>query len=410
MSTPEESYRALVQQYRHSGSLSADEREALETNRMLLRLLPDQARAIEQDVMHQAAEADKLESPEQRDWPASPSATASELAPSKPASHRAVARSQPRRLRSEPPASAERQVIPEVPASIISTILAPQAILQSPDTASRREKYKQVLREAYLNDPLLTTEIRAELNKLAQILGLTQSDAAAVEDELSEEFVRSQPPALASEDIATVAAATAANSGLPAYDPSLSNSFEALVAQLGKAAYEAADQQTHDILLKVIQPVQSWLDVTALREFPKTELDRAAIQAIDRLWSQSSAYRFGFGRQLALYGKLSDDALQQDQAKQIEQALLFSQKVDWWIEPLKFYKFYAQLNYSPSAEYGHLPAYWFWQLPRSEALKLGNLGLAAERGGCRVDALTLPEFMAMLRRCGIKPEGIKPAE
>jgi GUN4-like len=402
MSTPEESYRALVQQYLKNGTLSAEAREALENNRLMLRLLPDQAQAIEQELLRPAAQLeiagstpDSLPKPRQM----------RSVSRSESRSERESPDAQPSDLGSRPGADPPDIATAAFKHKVEPTIIAPY----SADYPTRRDEYKEVLRRAYLED-MLTPEVRAELSKLAQALGLSQNDEAAIEDELNVEFVRGNSTAGANGTVAMEIKPV--EPGLieppPAYDQTLQASFETLEQNLKNRRYEAADQQTHDILLKVVRPAESWLDVAALSKAPQSDSDRAAIQAIDRLWREHSTYenstqKFGFGRQLAIYGKVSDELLQPDQAEQIHQALLFSQKVDWWIEPLKFYKFYFQLNFTSAAEYGHLPAYWFWQLPRRRAFELGGFGILPERGGCRVDASTLPEFMRMLRRSGIKP-------
>ncbi len=395
MSTPEESYRSLVQQYAENGQLSTDAQEALETNRMLLRLLPDQAKAIEQELLKQAskhtASADPIPDPASQPQPIQPPV--------------------PARALSNPPRGSSHQPAPK-PADLDQT--QPTTItLHSDDYPTRREQYKQVLRRAYMEN-ILTPEIRAELGRLAQALGLKQGEEAAIANEITEEFAHGNLPNL------TVAAPSPLDPSAveqkieqkieqkPAYSDSLKDLFETLEQNLQHRRYPVADQLTHDILLKVVQPEQSWLDLTAISSFSPNASDTAAMQEIDRLWNEHSQQKFGFGRQLNIYGQISDP-LKRDLAADLAQAEQFSQAVDWWIAALGFYKFYAQLDLESDAATddlvaaGHLPAYWFWQLPRRKAFDLGNFGLRSERGGCRVDAATLPAFMRMLRRCGIKP-------
>lgn len=388
MSKPEASYRALVQQYLKNGKLSEDARDALEIDRMTLRLLPDQATAIEQEVMLPASQVAPVPTP----VPTEPIAvSARDPAPdrdpdlSSPESQGSTDKPQPPQpgLRFEPP--------------VPPTLIAPR----SADYQSNRARYKRMMRQAYEAEGMLTSEVRADLTKFAQELGLEPSDEAAIEDELSEEFAHGIVGSAAAPAAETLTI-TASEKSDPAYEDSLKENFDRLEQNLKGGRYQAADKITSEILLAVIRPAQD-LDAVALDSFSATESDRAAVQAIDRCWSQNSAQKFGFSRQLAIYGRVSEDGLEQDRAESLEKARQFSQTVDWWIEPLKFYKFYFQLDFTAAAAGGHLPADWFWQLSRPKAFGLGNLGLLAERGGCRIDAYTLPAFMNMLYRCGVKP-------
>ncbi|NJO79867.1 MAG: hypothetical protein HC827_16045 [Cyanobacteria bacterium RM1_2_2] len=169
-----------------------------------------------------------------------------------------------------------------------------------------------------------------------------------------------------------------------------------------------ADSVTLEILLKVIRPAQDWLDESALKNFsaPSTH-DKNAIQEIDRLWNDYSDGKFGFSQQLRLYGFVevppNDIDLDKERREHRLLALAFGRSTQWWIDGLEFFKYYNQLDFTAEAPAGHLPALWFWRIPRSKAFQYGGLGLLKERGGCRVDAYTLPAFMYMLKKCGIKP-------
>ena len=362
MSTPEESYRALVQQYLSNGELSAEAREALGIDRMTLRLLPDDAEAIEQEVRGQA------------------SGQATLVPPAPQETIEALLSDIDQKL---PPAS-ERQ---------------PDALIQRPDAnryiaqpdSNRVNAPDPPTTIAPTSAETLSPEIRANIERLAKELDLNQtaSDPKSSEPEPIEPVEPVEPA--------------------PTYDAKLKEFFDALEQNLKNKQYEAADKLTSDILLEVIQPAQGWLDAAALVDFSPQNSDKAAIQKIDQLWRDNSSKKFGFRQQLALYGEVSDAQIGQNRADDLKKAQDFSQNAGWWIKALKFYKFYAQLDFTPAEkgkstekEFVQLPAHWFWQLPRSKALQLGNLGFFAERGGCRVDAFTLPEFMRMLHRCGIK--------
>jgi hypothetical protein len=403
MSTPKESYRALVQQYHNNGELSADARKALEIDRMTLRLLLDEVEEIEQDVLGQAPNPAQSELS-----PPAPAPKPEQMLPisgSDSKSPHAQTHSSPR----------EPDVLP-----LHSGAFEPQSppittASRPPDYQSNRERYKQLVQQSYAAAGMLTSEATADLNRLAKAWGLDQNDEAKVVAEVVAAIAHSRLP------IAELAASspepepspvevetrveTARVETAPAYDKQLEPSFEKLEQALKNKQHRAADELTHEILLELIAPEQDWLDVESLKNFSPEAAQRAAIQKIDQLWRDSSKEKLGFTPQLALYGEISDDEIGQNWAEDLRKAQNFSQRAGWWIKPLRFYKFYNQLDFTPAEkqkELVHLPAYWFWQLPRDKAFQLGNLGVLKERGGCRVDAFTLPEFMRLLSRCGIK--------
>lgn len=199
----------------------------------------------------------------------------------------------------------------------------------------------------------------------------------------------------------------------PSYAPELVPFFEVLEGHLKAGKLEEADITTGEILLKVVAPRQGWLDAESLLQesIPKKDKGAEAIQEINRLWIEYSNGKFGFSRQLAIYrqsqvkGPARNSNI--DYRQNRERSLAFSKRVGWWIRGLEFFKPYSYLNFTLDAPEGHLPAYWFWHIPRAQAGQLGNLWLLAERGGCRVDAFTIPAFMDMLERCGIKPNAGK---
>jgi hypothetical protein len=195
----------------------------------------------------------------------------------------------------------------------------------------------------------------------------------------------------------------------PLYNPDLIPLFEVLEGHLKAGELENADIATWDILQRVIAPRQTWLNAELLSQesIPKKNKGAEAIQEINRLWTEYSNGKFGFSRQLAIYKQSEEGSVRSrssiDNRQDRLRALAFSKQVEWWIRGLEFLKFYRQLQFDFDAPVGHLPAYWFWKIPFGEAFRLGNLRLLPERGGCRVDALTIPAFMNLLERCGIKP-------
>lgn len=426
MSTPEEFYRVLVQKYIKSGELSLEDYEALETDRAHLGLRPATARAIEQELLHSAPPASV----------APPVATVIEPViepvvktpdPAKPVSPPQVP------LPIEYP-SADITLEPFSPAigSDYRSFSPDKAFAKKPkqhsdknsaDFIAHRQQYKQELLQALKEEGfLLSKETNARLNKLEEQFQLDKDDVTEILQEVMKEITTNpsrppQPPGFQS--ISPDETPTAQSTTQPAeaatvpplkatiYDGKFGSRLEllkqTLESPLASRDFKAADRITYEILMQMIDPDLGWFDEDSLRNFLPQLDDKQTIQEIDRLWSEHSQ-SCGFGQQMLLFGELPQVGLdaRRDEKSRLR-TLEFSRSAQWWIEALGFYKFYDQLDFSAQAPQGHLPALWFWQIPRRKAFDYGNLGILAQRGGCRLEEFTLSAFMAMLKRCGIEP-------
>jgi GUN4-like len=162
--------------------------------------------------------------------------------------------------------------------------------------------------------------------------------------------------------------------------------------------WEKADEETLAVMLQVSGRGQDgWLDAAAIANFPCTDL-----QTIDRLWGKYSDEQFSFRVQYRLYNTVeisTENAVSASRTRE-EQALALSKKVGWWTPRLEFLKYYNQLDFSPQAPDGHLPALWLWTIPWWQSIKYGGIGPG--RGGCRVDPEIISAFISRLERCGFE--------
>lgn len=402
MTTPEESYRALVQRYMRAGKLSAEDQETLEFDRANLGLLPATARSIEQAIAEMPVQsASSVPLPKAESPPV--------LIPVIPVV--------------EPP---EPVLSPRLD-NVSATVDPPQ---RSADYLAHRQQYKQELWRAWKeNGPLLSEEAFAHLKKLEEQFKLSFDDVAQIYGEVTQEIATGRPlPAASTQPTADAAEQKAeveaeekpdAEPGevvevvveeppearevveRPIYDSKLVEPFERLEKNLASGKLQAADQITRDILFEVIKPQREWLDAVTLQSFNPSPLDKVAIKALDHLWHNSTPMG-GFGRQLQVFGEVPQESLDSRQNDNRLAVLEFSREVGWWADGLEFFKLYNQLNLTAEAPKGHLPALWFWTMPRSEAFKYGNFGIFRERGGCRIEGYILPAFMRLLKRCGIE--------
>jgi hypothetical protein len=162
--------------------------------------------------------------------------------------------------------------------------------------------------------------------------------------------------------------------------------------------WEKADEETLAVMIQASGRGQDgWLDAAAIANFPCTDL-----QTIDRLWGKYSDEQFSFRVQYRLYNTVeisTENAVSASRTRE-EQALALSKKVGWWTPRLEFLKYYNQLDFSPQAPDGHLPALWLWTIPWWQSIKYGGIGPG--RGGCRVDSEIISAFISRLERCGFE--------
>lgn len=423
-SDAESSYREFVKRYAKADQLSQDEYAALESYRSRLRLLPAKARAIEQEILKPQAGNSAPESAQLRN-------TTVAEAPQAPVIHQPDPIPEtPAFISSDPNANDrfntyDRPVDPTAenpigfqnraqsissPTSVATTVLPPPL---PDDYFAHLEHYGQEFLQALrLEGFNLTEDTRERLRKLAKQYDLVGSDVADIERKMLVELYLTSKPIEASVPSAPPPPPPPVTQEVEVvpeikYDLQLTPLFEELEGSLKagrKHDLQSADAATFELLLKIIQPPQPWLDEESLKKFVPKSHDKKAIQEIDRLWNEYSQERFGFSRQLQLYGfvptHLAELNKQPDENRR--QALAFSKQAKWWINGLEFFKYYNQLDFTTDAPAGHLPAWWFWTIPRSKVFQYGGLGLLEERGGCGIDAFILPAFMFFLKNCGIE--------
>ena len=160
--------------------------------------------------------------------------------------------------------------------------------------------------------------------------------------------------------------------------------------------WEKADEETLNVMLQATgRSKAGWLDAIAIAKFPCTDM-----HTIDRLWGRYSDEQFSFRVQYRLYSGViisTENAVNPSRSDE-ERALEFCKNVGWWVNRLEFLKYYNQLDFTPQAPDGHLPALWFWTIPWSEALHYGGIG--SGRGGCRIDHQIITAFIDRLEQCG----------
>jgi hypothetical protein len=418
----ESAYREIVQGLISNGQLSADAREVLEIDRADLRLSPDQARAIEQEIL---ASVESVQSPP----PASSGSTPVAAQPSPNKTPELSAEQT-----SEPPANADGtdhspSAQPfEVESAAAETSEAssfdfdpamqttmPPDLSQSPEYLAHIEEYERIVEKIVREKGIgaIYENGRApELNQLIEQNRLATKDASEAEERVIARLT-SSPPKQATPQLSEFPEANALSIQAdlpPIFDPQdqqLLKRLESFLRPGGTRNLREADLITAQLLQNVISPSQIWINADTLGKFAAEPglTSTQLIQEINRLWHEHSNSRWGFSRQLGIYlenGSLAEhpESLEEER----RQTLTFSKTVGWWINWLEFFKPYAYLDFSDTAPAGHLPAFWFWQLPPNKPFSLGNLSLFADRGGCRNDADTLPAFMRMLIRCGIAAE------
>lgn len=426
-SEAETSYRAFVQRSVKTNPLSPEEFDALETYRVYLKLLPAQARKIEQEVLgvessHQVAQSSGSESAQSTpDHQFTSAAANASLDQSQSQANlwqpdleqfEPDYRNQPNHKpeASPKPSSSVNQsdlAVNAVGSAALDTTMIPP---KPPEQYfARRQEYGQEFLRALRSEGFnLGDETRERLRKLASRLELVSSDVADIERTMLVEVYLTDQPRVESAPPEQPPPPVEPTSLEEKYDPILRSLFDELEGSLKAKEFKVADFATFEILLKVIRPTQDWLDEVSLRNFSAPSIqDRNVIQEIDRLWDEYSNGNFGFSQQLQLYSfgavPSNDKDLDRERREHRMLALAFSRSAQWWIDGLEFFKYYNQLDFTAEAPRGHLPAWWFWKIPRPKAFQYGGLGLLKERGGCRVDAYTLPAFMYVLKKCGIKP-------
>ncbi|HEY9697187.1 MAG TPA: GUN4 domain-containing protein [Trichocoleus sp.] len=182
----------------------------------------------------------------------------------------------------------------------------------------------------------------------------------------------------------------------------ISDGLAQLDDKLYNQQWREADRLTLTLMLQLAKQ-ERWLDEQTIKRIS----DKAAVQAIDRLWRQYSQnylkQEFGFQAQCALYRSMKPAKLDGKIARDVklQQAIDFVNQVGWWTPRLNCFRFYEQLdfptsNLSGTVRPGHLPALWFWTIPSLESFRLGGIGTGL--GGCRLMVDRLDGMLAHLER------------
>jgi hypothetical protein len=411
----ESSYRELVKRYLKNGPLSADDREALELDRAYLKLSPDQAEEIEQEI---SASINKTPRKTTQQLPAQPTSNSvsnpeAEQAPIGSDRPELPAASQPSPNLSqgdtpvgEADSKSPAESSPQAESDPVGANPPAETVKPSdPDYAKRLQQYEDEFFKAVRSGRFREDEkTREYLNhELPEKLQLTPPDANEARNRANERLLNSsrQPQS-------------------PPPKPIFNDQDRQKLADLEKYLrsetrnLQEADQITAQLLQKIIAPAPEKIDYQSLRkvvaELRSDEQRKQAIREVNRLWHEHSNGKFGFSRQLAIYRRDSKTADEVDDAPAERiHVLQFIKDVGWWIRGLEFFKPYSCLDFSTDAPAGHLPALWFWQLPLGEPRRQGNLGLFADRSGCRLDTDTIPTFMLMLSKCGLPEIKSKPS-
>jgi hypothetical protein len=392
MVTPnnEQLYRDIVKHYVKDGHVSSAVRSILEKQRVRLKLLPDQARAIETAVLEQHESAPDDQPDDQ---------SSSQSDGSSQDSHRPIQGSSLftiDRAANQVETSAESQPLDF---QQLSQTLSPelsdkiwQIVSQGLHLYNEQGELHVEPDDQYNQSEYNQSEYnQSEYSQQHEPFRVQTDDQQSI-SERSPDFLTSQPTELAPTELTHL---KNESSGI----------YTHLETLLQAKEWKQADEETRRIMLKITgREDKGWLDDASLERFPCADLHR-----IDRLWGTNSNEQFSFRIQCRHYFSQdvpTADSIASPRENQ-ERAIRFCKAVDWWAERLEFLKYYRQLTFDTQfpdgrpVPDGHLPAQWFWAIPWWKSLQYGGMG--SGRGGCRVDAQALAIFMRKLRDdCEIK--------
>lgn len=196
--------------------------------------------------------------------------------------------------------------------------------------------------------------------------------------------------------------ASATNSGLE-------ENLSELSLLLNEEDWEAADRLTADLLLDAVAHSQAAMrqQGATARQHPYLTTEAVAalpcqlLQAIDDRWQRSSSGHFGFSAQLQIYANLLETVDFDPALNNWSTPHPFFEDVGWLmlfaLRPVGFLRFYNWLEFNLDAPKGHLPALWYWQVPRIVSLQMG--GFLTGQGGGFGDLARLDAMMLRLSRC-----------
>ncbi|MBD2105595.1 GUN4 domain-containing protein [Nodosilinea sp. FACHB-13] len=197
----------------------------------------------------------------------------------------------------------------------------------------------------------------------------------------------------------------------PAFNSQLDENLDELSLLLDEEDWEAADRLTADLLLEAV--VQNYNDATGLSSEPEprhqphlsTEalagLPCQLLHALDDRWQRASGGHFGFSAQLQIYAATLETIDFDPALRNWSTPHPFFEEVGWLmltpLRPIGFLRFYSWLDFDLEAPRGHLPALWYWRVPRITSLQMG--GFLTGQGGGFGDLARLDAMMLRLSRC-----------
>ncbi len=194
------------------------------------------------------------------------------------------------------------------------------------------------------------------------------------------------------------------------FTSSLDESLSELSLLLNEEDWEEADRLTAQLLLDAV--AQSQRDEAVLlgtepdaRPYLTTEalaaLPCQLLHAIDDRWQRASGGHFGFSAQLQIYAAVLETIDFDPDLRNWSTPHPFFEEVGWLmllpLRPVGFLRFYNWLDFDLEAPMGHLPALWYWRVPRLASLQMG--GFLTGQGGCFGDLARLDAMMLRLSRC-----------
>ena len=194
-------------------------------------------------------------------------------------------------------------------------------------------------------------------------------------------------------------------------DSELEASLSELSLLLDEEDWQTADQLTAALLLNAVAQNQSSEAMRLRGKEPRqrpyltTEAVAALpcqlLQAIDDRWQRASGGHFGFSAQLQIYADLLETVDFDPNLNNWSTPHPFFEDVGWLmlvaLRPIGFLRFYNWLEFDLDAPKGHLPALWYWKIPRMASLQMG--GFLTGQGGCFGDLARLDAMMLRLSRC-----------
>ena len=196
-----------------------------------------------------------------------------------------------------------------------------------------------------------------------------------------------------------------------AFNSDLDENLSELSLLLNEEDWETADRLTADLLLEAVVQNQSGeprlLREDEPRHLPYLTTEALAtlpcqlLQAIDDRWQSASGGHFSFSAQLQVYAAILETVDFDPALRNWSTPHPFFEEVGWLmlgsLRPVGFLRFYSGLEFDLEAPKGHLPALWYWQVPRIASLRMG--GFLTGQGGAFGDLARLDAMMLRLSRC-----------